>query len=201
MREYYKNDILKLAKPYITESEYYVYFLIFDNEIVYVGYSANVDSRIAAHKRDKHFNKTFKIKQESDKEALTLEEHYIKKFNPLYNRSKAEHSTLYNDRVICFCEENNLECDLKTFNPPILLQDRVPTLKVGNNLTELTNSKYNIPNNSFIRKEINNKYHYIIKYDNKYFIADFSQVETYLIGGKEYMFDGKVFGNLCNHLI
>jgi hypothetical protein len=62
-----------------------VYFLIQDSEIVYVGQSTNVMTRLLQHK-NKEWNGWFCV--ECDMEELTcLEDHYILKFLPKYNKT------------------------------------------------------------------------------------------------------------------
>lgn len=62
-----------------------VYFLVRDNEIVYVGRSVSVIDRLHTHRKDgKNFNRVFFI--ECTKEELgELEMHYIRKFKPKLN--------------------------------------------------------------------------------------------------------------------
>lgn len=113
MRKYYKNDIIRLSKDYNPENEYMVYFLIFNEEIVYVGKSLKVYTRIETHKLDKHFNKVFYLNQPNEKTALEQESYYIKKFNPLYNKYATTHELTYLERTNVFCEDNNLSKKVK----------------------------------------------------------------------------------------
>lgn len=64
-----------------------IYFLIMDEEIVYVGQSINGISRIFAHMKDKKFNSYYYISVESRLLDI-VEECYIKIFQPIYNKSK-----------------------------------------------------------------------------------------------------------------
>lgn len=57
-----------------------IYFLLDNNEIVYVGQSVNVYQRIHQH-RDKKFNRIFVLKTDN----LDLESYYINKLKPKYN--------------------------------------------------------------------------------------------------------------------
>ena len=63
-----------------------LYFLIFDDEIVYVGRSKNVMSRIInhLHTREILFNR-YTIINMSYRDTICLEPIYINKFNPKYN--------------------------------------------------------------------------------------------------------------------
>lgn len=69
----------------------FIYCLIKDNEIVYVGKTINIQSRILTHKRDegKEFDSFSIIAQLpneiSEQELLKLEEKYIKLFKPKLN--------------------------------------------------------------------------------------------------------------------
>ena len=69
----------------------FIYCLIEDNEIVYVGKTINIQSRILTHKRGefKNFDSFYiiaKLPNEiSDLELLKLEEKYIKLLKPKYN--------------------------------------------------------------------------------------------------------------------
>ena len=61
-----------------------IYFLIQDEEVVYVGQTTQGFSRIQAHK-NKQFNKVNYIRCRVD-ELDELESKYIVKYNPLYNK-------------------------------------------------------------------------------------------------------------------
>lgn len=69
----------------------FIYCLIEDNEIVYVGKTINIQSRILTHKRGEFknfdsFSIISKLPNEiSDLELLKLEEKYIKLLKPKYN--------------------------------------------------------------------------------------------------------------------
>lgn len=69
----------------------FIYCLIENNEIVYVGKTINIQSRILTHKKDEFknfdsFSIIAKLPNEiSDLELLKLEEKYIKLLKPKYN--------------------------------------------------------------------------------------------------------------------
>ncbi len=71
----------------------FVYALINNEEVVYIGQTKNMQSRISTHKRDKskeftHFSVISKLPNGIDKIGLDkLEEKYIKMFKPKYNVS------------------------------------------------------------------------------------------------------------------
>lgn len=74
-------------KSIITVQKYdncFVYFLLNDNAVVYVGQTKNGIVRPFAH-RDKVFD-TIKIKYCSEKELDIVEDEYIKKYKPIYNK-------------------------------------------------------------------------------------------------------------------
>lgn len=80
-----KEDILGMQIPIIDNSNLSViYFLIHENEIVYVGSSNNGLSRIYQHIKDKKFDAYSYIVVPSQYRAQT-ENDYIFKFNPKYN--------------------------------------------------------------------------------------------------------------------
>lgn len=86
--QYTAEEILDNAAPFLHKSGDYpgIYFLICDEEIVYVGKSVNVKTRLDQHSinPDKNFNRYFAIL--CDKEELnSLEAHYILRFRPKYN--------------------------------------------------------------------------------------------------------------------
>jgi hypothetical protein len=63
-----------------------IYFLIKDNEIVYVGQSIHIPRRLKTHKRDqKSFDKVFFVECKR-KELDCLERKYIRKFVPKLNK-------------------------------------------------------------------------------------------------------------------
>ena len=71
-----------------------VYFLIQDDEIVYVGESKNVYARLLFHYNDdsKKFNKIYFIHIDSStKKRRAIESYYIMKINPKYNEKKSSY--------------------------------------------------------------------------------------------------------------
>jgi len=79
-----EDDILLLAG--IRKRKCGVYFLIKDEEIVYVGQSVNIFSRIGAHETLKDFD-TFTYIECDKSELNIIEAKYIVKFKPKYNFS------------------------------------------------------------------------------------------------------------------
>lgn len=64
-----------------------IYFLLAAGEIIYIGQSREVYSRIRRHKSDKAFDGYF-VHECSESELYGLEAHYIAKFSPPINKSK-----------------------------------------------------------------------------------------------------------------
>lgn len=62
-----------------------VYFLVEDDEIVYVGSTSRIGLRIAEHIYRKKFTDAFFIPMETIQEAKTLETKYILEIRPKYN--------------------------------------------------------------------------------------------------------------------
>jgi predicted GIY-YIG superfamily endonuclease len=94
--EYSEDDILENSSIYIHKGWSYcgVYFLIDCYEVVYVGQSVDVKSRLQQHSDsgnkgmayEKNFNRFFFIQCEKE-ELKKLEAYYILKFRPKYNIS------------------------------------------------------------------------------------------------------------------
>ena len=63
----------------------FVYFLVYNNDVVYVGQTTRGLARVYTHAYSKKFNKIYVI--ECDEEELDyLEDHYIFKYKPIYNK-------------------------------------------------------------------------------------------------------------------
>lgn len=71
----------------VFDQNYYVYFLIKNEEIVYVGATVNFVRRLHQHKVDKDFDSFNYIRCCSDEEMNKLELEYIVKLKPKYNKS------------------------------------------------------------------------------------------------------------------
>lgn len=63
----------------------FIYFLIQDNEVVYVGQTTRGLSRVYNHIQDKHFTKIYIIECDED-ELDYWEDFYIFKYKPIYNK-------------------------------------------------------------------------------------------------------------------
>lgn len=71
------------------ESRYFIYFLIKDGLIVYIGATKNIQQRICAHKSLLHVSKWFThfriISCNSNEEMMVYEKRWIARFNPIEN--------------------------------------------------------------------------------------------------------------------
>ena len=74
----------------------YVYFLINDSMIVYVGSTNSPQSRIGAHHKDKKFEQIYvrEIKNVNNEQLRHIEGYYIYKFKPKYNKVYPYNSNL-----------------------------------------------------------------------------------------------------------
>lgn len=88
-KEYLKSYLINNKKEILFYK--FIYCLIKDNEIVYVGKTINIQSRIFTHKKENFkdfdsFSIIAKLPNEiSESELLKLEEKYIKLLKPKYN--------------------------------------------------------------------------------------------------------------------
>lgn len=76
-----------------------VYFLIKDDEVVYIGQSTNVQSRISTGHKDKEYDEAFMllIPEEYLQEVETA---FIAALNPIYNRTSLPKGRQKNARVL-----------------------------------------------------------------------------------------------------
>jgi predicted GIY-YIG superfamily endonuclease len=88
-----KEEILKEKKSIHSLKTEGVYFLLQMNDIVYIGSSENVYSRIATHKKDKVFDSFHVIYTSGN--LRELEAFCIFKYTPKYNKTIPS-----NDRII-----------------------------------------------------------------------------------------------------
>lgn len=83
-----KKQILELSKSIKNPIIKGVYFLIFKDKIVYVGYSKDILKRVKAHNKDikKIFNKISYVTYEDDEQMKNDEREYIAYIKPRYNK-------------------------------------------------------------------------------------------------------------------
>lgn len=95
------TELLKLRSELIPiNQQYYIYFLFKNEELIYIGQSCVLISRIGAHqsyrkKNKKDFNFISSI-QVSSKKVLALEAFYIDKYKPRHNIVHNESNKLIN---------------------------------------------------------------------------------------------------------
>jgi hypothetical protein len=96
----YNTDLLLLSKEEILSRKRvyeripHIYFLIKNDEIVYVGQCVNGNSRIYTHARDKDFD-SFAYIECVDYDPNLLEAMYIVKYNPKYNNKRIPKNDKY----------------------------------------------------------------------------------------------------------
>jgi hypothetical protein len=69
-----------------------IYFLIRDNEVVYIGQSTNLTARVGAHKNDKSFDHVYYFRVPPE-ELDDLERCLIKNLRPEYNRNAVRNNS------------------------------------------------------------------------------------------------------------
>ena len=75
--------------------QFHVYFLIYNDMVVYVGQASNgAKTRMVAHVRDKLFTHYYFIECDSYENMDNLEKYYIKKFCPFYNTSENDEPSI-----------------------------------------------------------------------------------------------------------
>jgi hypothetical protein len=94
------DSLESLPCPKREPEKYYIYFLLYNNEVVYVGKSVSVKARILAHLSDKLFDsyKYFELDTLDHKEVLKIERYHIDKYKPVFNNSTT--STLKNEEFM-----------------------------------------------------------------------------------------------------
>ena len=121
------------------KKNYLVYFLLKDKEVVYVGQTTQNVIRPFSHK-DKIFDSVAVIYQSEDKEKLNeIEEFYIKKYSPRYN--KTFNSESYANQVITDLEEIET---LKSFTKYFMTREQINQKLRENGLYELSRKEYNL---------------------------------------------------------
>ncbi len=76
------------SRVHTEQSNYYVYMLFDEDELLYIGYTDNISSRRAAHKQDGRipFSSSSFIVMRDENVAKNLERRLISKYRPPYNR-------------------------------------------------------------------------------------------------------------------
>lgn len=65
---------------------YFVYLLINDNEVIYVGRSFNLFCRLSWHKYRKHFDKIYLAEYQAYNECCQAEKILTQHYKPIHNR-------------------------------------------------------------------------------------------------------------------
>lgn len=78
---------------------YYVYFLLKDGNVVYVGQTDNILNRIKSHQKNKNFNNVAYITTTKDK-LNYLENYYIMKYEPFYNKLSTDYRCMSSAYII-----------------------------------------------------------------------------------------------------
>jgi excinuclease UvrABC nuclease subunit len=95
-----KKEILSSKREF--KEDYIIYALINNNEIVYIGQSKNIVVRLSSHRTSNKVFDSWCIVENlgtytTSKEVNRLEEKYIRKFLPKYNKI---HNTEYQKKVL-----------------------------------------------------------------------------------------------------
>ena len=84
---HFVKELIKVPVDEVVRKEWIVYFLCYQKEVVYVGKSSNLLSRLGSHKKDKVFDEVYCIEVKAEN-VDEIENHYIDKFMPKYNGKK-----------------------------------------------------------------------------------------------------------------
>ena len=79
------NELIKNHHDKIKDSANYVYMLKSEGNVVYVGKTRSIRTRLANHVSDKHFD-SFSVIECAERNMGEIEVHYIKKHTPKYNK-------------------------------------------------------------------------------------------------------------------
>jgi excinuclease UvrABC nuclease subunit len=83
-----KFDALKHLER--EEENYKVYFLLRNEEVIYIGQTINIRQRINSHSLEGRidYDDVYYIECNENQHVNIVEAKYIKKYNPIYNRNK-----------------------------------------------------------------------------------------------------------------
>jgi hypothetical protein len=99
MRPLYKNDIVRLAKDIKDIKDWSVYFLLYNNEVIYVGFSQTPYSRISTHVMNFNIDKYHILNFATREEAFKAERYYIETFKPIHNTAFNKDSVSREERI------------------------------------------------------------------------------------------------------
>lgn len=203
MREYFKSDIVRLSKKVESIKECCVYFLINDNDIVYVGFTTDLNYRLKTHKVNKVFDKFYDIKVEDIKSGLMLEKYYIQKFKPAYNvvhnenciRKKTEPRKIKISPII-----NSTKSEVsKLIKDTNIIYRQSINLKEPEFITllnaEKIDIKFNLLKNTYCKKVLNGISYFVINYNGDFYKAEYLKSIIVIFDNKEYILSG-IYGEL-----
>ena len=212
MRPLFKNDIIRVAKDFNAIRCWGVYFLIYNDAVIYVGYSAQPLSRLFSHKNRFEIHKYHVLYFKTREEAIQMEKEYIRTFKPIYNIADNDESPTIIERR----ERNKIDSEkkvrllaekLKNIEneklAKILAKDtyqanrladkeaKEKALAMAEMQTIKANINLNIPNDSYIKKT--DIYYFRVSGD----IFEIKKGNPYFFfKGRKYKYPDKVFGKL-----
>jgi len=205
MREYFKSDIVRLSKDIESIRECSVYFLINENEIIYIGFTTDLNFRLKTHSSNKIFDRFYNIKVDNVKDGLILEKYYIKKFKPAHNivfnesSKRASNKTTPAREIILpkKCYENKEVGNLiKVSNELYRESCKIEVPKFTGILNvEKIDIIYNLLKNTYCKKIINGMPFYVINYNGEFHKTSFIKTAVIIFDNKEYTLTG-IYGEL-----
>lgn len=134
---------LKTTKPYYKNNKIYdycIYFLWFEEELVYIGQTSCLKGRISSHKSDKLFDRvTYTIIKDGYTNVLKIEAENIKHYKPVFNNKT---KTLFKRRNFCYFRANG-KYQLLWENKLLLIKHHLAYL-YNNNILHWIECKKNI---------------------------------------------------------
>jgi len=189
MRKYYRNDIIKLAKPLELVKEFVVYFLLQDEEIVYVGQSGGLGQRIQMHLSDKIFNRFFYFCVTTREEAIILEKEYIEDFCPKYN--------IVNNHLLEAHKQDRK--DEKRKEELGLKLSKLRWEKVGQLM--LYAKAVNLPKGVFCKRKVDNQMCYVFNFVEGAYYAKALNKEYYMLNNVVYKPNDKAYGTIKDIIV
>ena len=127
-----------------------VYFLFILDELVYVGQSTNIRSRIAAHQQENkiNFDSVFYIEVDEDK-LIQVEKGYIVKYDPKYNQTHIFERELIKIRRIL-----NKDPGQRADEPEILVNDFVKQKITKDRIKKKQTQKQTRPKNIINKADV-----------------------------------------------
>lgn len=89
-----KTYIISKSEEYsksfrLRKISHYLYFLIQDTNIIYIGRTKNIEWRLLSHYNNNiiKFNKYYYLEYDNFMQLFYIEKEYINKINPIYNKT------------------------------------------------------------------------------------------------------------------